>query len=420
MPNTAKGGGISRKIFNSDDRKKIREILQEIDIPKSMGLIVRTAGANKTKNEINKDLSQTITTWDEIKNKAVNSIAPALIYEEGDIIKRALRDIYDNETTSIIIEGNEGYQKAKNFMKNLIPKNTKFIKKYRGNIPLFHKVGIEKNLNKIFEPTIELPSGGYMVINPTEALISIDINSGKSTKEKNIERTALTTNLEAADEISRQIKIRDLSGLIVIDFIDMINFYNRRMVEKRLKEKLKHDRAKIQFSRISNFGLLEMSRQTLGSSSVKWNLILSLESFSLKIIKIVEELAFSNKVKIINVAISEKVKNYIEDSLEKELTYFKNKYKFVINFVANNNLIIPEYSIELLNKNKKLVKKIEYIEKIEKQIPEKKIFKPNFRYSKNNKNRYNKNKNFHKKKHYNYGKKVNKNNFSTRKPISQV
>jgi len=227
MPNTPKGGGISRKIINYDDRKKIRSILQEIDIPETMGLIVRTAGLNKTKNELNKDILNTIKTWEEIKTKTIKSIAPSLVYEEGDIIKRAIRDIYDNETNNIIVDGNEGYQKTKNFMKLLMPENVKKIKKYRGKIPLFHDAEIEKSLNRIFEPTVKLTSGGYIVINPTEALVAIDINSGQSIKEINIEKTALKTNLEAAEEIARQIKIRDLSGLIVIDFIDMNIFYNR-------------------------------------------------------------------------------------------------------------------------------------------------------------------------------------------------
>ena len=363
MPNTPKGGGISRKIFNSEDRKKIRNILQEIEIPQTMGLIVRTAGCNKTKNEINNDLKNILIVWEEIKNKAINSIAPSLVYEEGDIIKRSIRDIYDNETKNVIVEGNEGYQKAKNFMKFLMPLNIKYVKKYRGAIPLFHSVGIEKKLNMIFEPVIKLPSGGYIVINPTEALISIDINSGKSTKEINIERTALTTNLEAADEISRQIKIRDLAGLLIIDFIDMANYHNRRIVERRLKEKLKEDRARIQFDRISHFGLLQMSRQRLRESAVKWNMVLSAESFAFKILKMIEELAFSNKVKIINTSIPEKVKKIIEKNYNEEISYFKKKYKFTINFKSNNNLIIPEYAIELLNKNKKIVKKIEYLEK---------------------------------------------------------
>jgi len=366
MPNTAKGGGISRKIVNPDERKKIRTMLKEIIVPKTMGLIVRTAGLNKTKNELDKDVQNTIKTWEEIKTKTVKSLAPSLVYEEGDIIKRALRDIYDNETNNVIVDGNEGYQKTKNFMKILMPENVKKIKKYRGKIPLFHDAGIEKSLNRIFEPTVKLESGGYIVINPTEALVSIDINSGQSIKESNIEKTALKTNLEAAEEISRQIKIRDLSGLIVIDFIDMFSFHNRRSVERKLREKLKDDRARMQFGRISNFGLLEMTRQRLRESSVKWTMQLSLDSFALKIIKKGEELAFSNKVKILNISVPLKVKLYIQENLAKELTHFNNKYKLELNIVADNNLIIPEYKIELLNKNKKIISKIENIEKIEK------------------------------------------------------
>ena len=233
MPNTPKGGGISRKIFNSSDRQKIRNILNEIEIPKSMGVIVRTAGANKTKNEIDKDFQNTLKTWEQIRDKALNSNAPSLVYEEGDIIKRTLRDTYDNDTKNIYIDGNDAYQKAKKFMKELMPKNVKNVKKYRGKIPLFHDANIEKDLNNIFEPTVKLKSGGYIVINPTEALVSIDINSGQSTKQTNIEKTALNTNLEAAEEISRQIKLRDLSGLIVIDFIDMMNFIIGEPLKKK-------------------------------------------------------------------------------------------------------------------------------------------------------------------------------------------
>ena len=270
MPNTPKGGGISRKIFNSSDRQKIKNILNEIGIPKGMGVIVRTAGANKTKNELEKDFQNTVKTWEEIRDRALTSNAPSLVYEEGDIIKRTLRDTYDNETKNVYIDGNEAYQKAKKFMKELMPKNVKNIKKYRGKIPLFHDANIEKELNNIFEPTVKLKSGGYLVINPTEALVAIDINSGQSTKQINIEKTALNTNLEAAEEIARQIKLRDLSGLIVIDFIDMINFYNRRTVEKKMRESIKKDRARIQVGKISNFGLLEMTRQRLREGSVRW------------------------------------------------------------------------------------------------------------------------------------------------------
>ena len=366
MPNTAKGGGISRKIFNSNDRQKIREILNKIDIPKSMGVIVRTAGANKTKNEIEKDFQNTLKTWDEIKDKAVVSNAPSLIYEEGDIIKRALRDIYDNETKYIYVDGNEGYQKTKKFMKELMPKNVKFVKKYRGKIPLFHDASIERELNNIFEPTVKLKSGGYLVINPTEALVAIDINSGQSTKQMNIEKTALNTNLEAAEEICRQIKLRDLSGLIVIDFIDMLNFYNKRTVEKKMRECVRKDRARIQIGKISNFGLLEMTRQRLREGSIKWETNLSLESFSQKIVKKIEMLAFNNKIKIVKAYIPDKVKLFIETNLSKELSHFQKKYSYKIDFVENGQLIIPEYRIELLNKSKKVINKIENINEIKK------------------------------------------------------
>ena len=395
MPNTPKGGGISRKIIYPDDRKKIRKILQEIDIPSTMGLIVRTAGLNKTKNELSNDVANIIKTWEEIKKKTVMSIAPSLVYEEGDLIKRAIRDIYDNDTNNIIVEGNEGYQKTKNFMKLLMPENLKKVKKYRGKIPLFHDAQIEKSLNRIFEPTIKLESGGYIVINPTEALVSIDVNSGQSIKEDNIEKTALKTNLEAAEEISRQIKIRDLSGLIVIDFIDMFSFFNKRTVEKKLREKLKDDRARMQFGRIGNFGLLEMTRQRLRESSVKWNMVLSIDSFSLKIIKKGEELAFSNKAKIVDINLPSKVKTYINENLSKEINHFKKRYKLELNIISDENLAIPEYKITLSNKNKKIIKKVENIEKIEK-IEKASLYKDRnrgyFMHNKNSKNFRSKNK----------------------------
>ena len=370
MPNTAKGGGISRKIFNSNDRTKIRNILNEIEIPKIMGVIVRTAGANKTKNEIEKDFQNTTKTWDQIKNKALDSNAPSLIYEEGDIIKRALRDIYDNDTSNIYVDGNEGYQKAKSFIKELIPKSAKFLQKHKGKIPLFHEVGIEKELNNIFDPVVKLKSGGYLVINPTEALVAIDINSGQSTKASNIEKTALNTNLEAAEEIAKQIKIRDLSGLIVIDFIDMMNFFNRKLVEKKMREVIRKDRARIQVGKISTFGLLEMTRQRLREGSIKWETNLSLESFALKIVKKSEMLSFADKVKIVNVKIPEKVKIYIDKILKKEIKYFEDKFRIKIIFFADPQLIIPEYSISLLDKKKITINKNENINIIEGLKPE--------------------------------------------------
>ena len=364
MPNTPKGGGISRKIYNSSDRQKIRNILNDIEIPKSMGVIVRTAGANKTKNEIEKDFKNTQKTWEEIKEKALNSNAPSLVYEEGDIIKRTLRDTYDNNTKNVYVEGNEAYQKAKKFMKELTPKNVKNIKKYRGKIPLFHDANIEKELNNIYEPTVKLKSGGYLVINPTEALVSIDINSGQSTKQTNIEKTALNTNLEAAEEIAHQIKLRDLSGLIVIDFIDMMNFYNRRIVERKMRESIRKDRARIQTGKISNFGLLEMTRQRLRSGSIKWETQLSLSSFSQKILKKIQHLAFTDKVKTVSAYVPEKVKIFIEKNLIDELKYFQKKYSFEIRIQSDDKFIIPEYKIDLLNKSKKLINSVENISAI--------------------------------------------------------
>ncbi len=325
MPNTPKGGGISRKIFNPAERKKIRTILNEIVIPKEMGLIVRTAGSNKTKNEINHDLETLKSTWNQIKDIALNSIAPSLIHQESEIIKRTLRDIYDENTKNIIVEGNEGYKKAQTFMKMLMPSSVKKVKKYRGKIPLFINENIEQKLNQIFDSEIKLNSGGYLVINPTEALVSIDINSGSSIKQKNIESTALDTNLEAAEEIARQIKIRDLSGLIIIDFIDMLSYGNRRLVERKLKEKCRQDRARIQIGRISNFGLLEMSRQRLRESAVKWKVSLTDESFAQKILKIVEIKAVTNKAKFVELKVCEKITEFLKENFIENLSYFEKK-----------------------------------------------------------------------------------------------
>ena len=368
MPNTPKGGGISRKIFNPAERKKIRNILNQIEIPKEMGIIVRTAGSNKTKNEIDNDLKNLTTVWSSIKENAMNSIAPSLIHQESDIIKRALRDMYDEETQNVIIEGNEGYQKAKNYMKLIMPKNLKKIKKYRNKISLFFNEKIESKLFEIFETQVKLKSGGYLIINPTEALVSIDINSGKSIRQKNVESTALDTNLEAAEEIARQIKLRDLSGLIIIDFIDMLNYGNRRQVERRLKDKCRSDRARIQIGRISNFGLLEMSRQRLRESNVKWDIRLSNETFALKIIKLVELKSIENKSKIIKISVNEKICQFIKENYVDDINYFKKKNKVEINVISNNSLDCSDYTIEFLSKTNKLIKKIEKISVLKKIV----------------------------------------------------
>ena len=396
MPNTPKGGGISRKIFNSGDRKKIRTILNEISIPKEMGLIVRTAGSNKTKRDIEYDLSSLIETWDKIKENAMNSMAPALIHQESDIIKRTLRDIYDDDTKNIIIEGNTGYQKAKNFMKLLMPNNLKKIKKYRDKQPLFIKEKIEEKLNEIYDTTVKLNSGGYLVINPTEALVSIDINSGKSIRQKNVESTALDTNLEAAEEIARQIKIRDLSGLIIIDFIDMMNFSNRRHVERRLKERCRKDRARVQIGRISSFGLLEMSRQRLRESSVQWNISLTNSSFAQKIIKLIEVNAIVKKAKIIKVQIPEKINTFLKENFNNDIKYLEKKNKIKINFDDDKSLLVPEYLIEFQNKSKKVLDKMENkieIKKYHKENNDLKLNKKNFKATNNNKKKFYKRKN---------------------------
>ena len=397
MPNTSKGGGISRKIFNPSDRKKIRSILNQIEIPTEMGIIVRTAGSNKTKNEINHDLQNLLKIWNSIKETAINSMAPALVHHESEIIKRTLRDMCDEDTKNIIVEGNEGYQKAKNFMKLLMPKYAKRVKKYRDKIPLFVKENIENKLNEIFETKVKLASGGYLVINPTEALVSIDINSGKSIKQKNIESTAFNTNLEATEEISRQIKIRDLSGLIIIDFIDMHNFGNRRLIERKLKEKCRSDRARIQIGRISSFGLLEMSRQRLRESAVKWNITLTSESFALKLLKTVELKSITNKSKIVKIKICDKISNFIKENFVEDIKYFEKKNKIKIEITVDNSLMVTDYIIEFQNKSKKIIEKIESLTTLQKI----EISKDNIKNIKiiNKNNKYKKKK-FHKKKYY--------------------
>ena len=366
MPNTPKGGGISRKIFNPAERKKIRFILNEIEIPKEMGIIVRTAGSNKTKNEIDNDLKNLIKGWDVIKEKAMNSMAPSIVHKESDVIKRAIRDMYDDDTQNIVIEGTDAYQRTKNYMKILMPNHTKKIKKYRDKIPLFVKEKIEPKLYEIFETEVKLSSGGYLVINPTEALVSIDVNSGKSIKQRNVESTALDTNLEAAEEIGRQIKLRDLSGLIIIDFIDMMNYGNRRQVERKLKDKCRLDRARIQIGRISNFGLLEMSRQRLRESNVKWKINLSNESFALKILKFVELKSIQNKSKVIKIFLNEKITNFIEENYLNDINYFKKKNKVSINLENDKSLSFSDYKIEFLSKTNKIIESVEEISVLKK------------------------------------------------------
>lgn len=356
MPNTAKGGGISRKIYSSSDRKKMKEIINGLELPKTMGLIVRTAGANKTKNEIKDDLTNLLSTWEEIRMKTLKSIAPSTIYEEEDLIARAIRDFYSKDIDRIIVDGDKAFEAAKKYAKKISSAHSKNVVKYKGKIPIFHHYNIEKYLNSIFEPRIELKSGGYIIISPTEALVSIDINSGRSTRERNVEKTALTNNLEAAEEIARQVKLRDLAGLIVIDFIDMENYSNKRLVERKLRESLKNDKARIQFGRISNFGLLEMTRQRLRESSIKWEIQLSVDSFALKVLKLLEERAFNDsKIRIINVSLSKKIIDILNNNYSTELKFFKDKYKFKINLVQNSDFLSQEFLFSFFDSKKKLI-----------------------------------------------------------------
>ena len=263
MPNTSNGGGISRKISNGADRKRLKAIMSDLNLPSTMGCIVRTAGLSRTKTEIKRDFDYLARLWDEIRERTLSSSAPALIYGDSDLIKRAIRDIYNRDIEEVIVEGEEGYRAARSFMKLLMPSHVRRVKNYSDTVPLFQRFGVEDQLAGMYQPLVQLKSGGYLVINPTEALVSIDINSGRSTREHNIEQTAYATNIEAANEIARQLRLRDMAGLVVIDFIDMESNGHIRKVEKAMKEALKNDRARIQVGRISSFGLMEMSRQRL-------------------------------------------------------------------------------------------------------------------------------------------------------------
>ena len=266
MPNTARGGGISRKITNAQDRKRLKEVVQDLEVPQGMGVILRTAGESRTKAEIKRDYEYLMRLWENVRSLTLQSTAPALVYEEGSLIKRSVRDLYNKDIDEILVSGDDGYREAKDFMRMLMPSHAKVVQPYRDTTPIFVRSGIEAQLDRMLQPQVTLKSGGYIIINQTEALVAIDVNSGRSTKEHSIEETALHTNLEAAEEVARQLRLRDLAGLIVIDFIDMEENRNNRAVEKRLKDHLKNDRARIQVGRISHFGLMEMSRQRIRAS----------------------------------------------------------------------------------------------------------------------------------------------------------
>ena len=266
MPNTARGGGISRKITSAEDRKRLREIADDLEVPEGMGVILRTAGANRSKIEVKRDFEYLLRQWELVRDLTLKSTAPTLVYEEGSLVKRSIRDLYGKDIDEIIVAGEGGYNDAKEFMRMLMPSHAKNVKLYRDSQPIFTRYGIESQLDAMFSPMVQLKSGGYIVLNQTEALVSIDVNSGRSTREHHIEDTALKTNVEAAEEIARQLRLRDLAGLIVIDFIDMDEKRNNRTVERRLKDALRNDRARIQVGRISHFGLMEMSRQRIRTS----------------------------------------------------------------------------------------------------------------------------------------------------------
>ena len=344
MPNSTKTKGISRKISTSDDRNKLKQIIDELNVPLEMGLIIRTAGLNKTKNEIKKDYSTLNKLWVEIVTETKKAIAPALIHEEGNLLRRVLRDVYTKEMKDILVEGKESYKETKKYMSQLLPSCAKFVKQYKNKEPIFSKYKVENEIIKMFNPEVKLRSGGYLVINPTEALVAIDVNSGGATKERNIEKTALKTNLEAAVEIAKQIKIRDLSGLIVIDFIDMYEMRNNRQIEKKIKELVRNDRARTQVSRISQFGLLEMSRQRLRQSFIEWRTELSQHSSSLKLLYLVKEKINNKKLKTLSLNINPFMRKYMADNFEAEIKKIEDDSKVKITFIDNITINNSEIS----------------------------------------------------------------------------
>ncbi len=349
MPNTGRGGGISRKITNAADRKRLKEIAQELEVPEGMGIILRTAGASRTKPEIKRDYEYLMRLWESVRELTLNSAAPALVYEEGSLIKRAIRDLYNKEIDDILVSGEEGYREAKDFMRMLMPSHAKIVQPYREPQPLFAKHGVEAQLDAMFSNVVTLKSGGYLVINPTEALVSIDVNSGRSTREHNIEDTALRTNLEAAEEVARQLRLRDLAGLVVIDFIDMEEKRNNRAVEKKLNECLKNDRARIQVGRISPFGLLEMSRQrirtgVLESSSVPCphcagtGVVRSTPSVALHVLRSIEETLIKNAGYNLIVRTRMEAAFYILNQKRIHLRELENRFGVMISVVADDTL----------------------------------------------------------------------------------
>src|SRR5947209_8793629 len=360
MPNTGRGGGVSRKITSLSDRRRLKEILEELEIPEGMGVIVRTAGSERSKAEIKRDYEYLLRLWNEIRDLTLKSTAPALIYEEGNLIKRAIRDLYSRDIDEVQVEGEEGYRTAKAFMRTLMPSHAKRVQPYRDpQVGLFHRFQVESQIDAIHSPVAQLRSGGYVVINQTEALVAIDVNSGRSTRERNIEETALRTNLEAADEIGRQLRLRDLAGLIVIDFIDMEEHRNQGAVERRLKDAMKHDRARIQVGRISPFGLLELSRQRLRPSLVEASTqpcphcngtgtIRSTESTALHVLRAIEEEGIRRRSAEICIYVPTPVALYILNQKREALAQIEMRYGFRVTVTNDDTLIPPAFRLERL------------------------------------------------------------------------
>ncbi len=357
MPNTARGGGISRKITNAADRKKLKEIANELDVPQGAGLIVRTAGAKRTKTEIKRDYEYLQRMWEQIRELTLKSIAPAKIYEEGDLIKRSIRDLYSREIDEVLVEGERGYCIAKDFMKMIMPSHAKNVKNYHDALPLFARYQVESYLSSMFNPTVQLKSGGYIVIGVTEALVAIDVNSGRATKEGSIEETALKTNLEAAEEVARQLRLRDLAGLIVIDFIDMDERKNNAAVEKRMKDKLKTDRARIQVGRISGFGLMEMSRQRLRPGMIEattqpcpachgTGLIRSDDNLALSILRQIEEEGTRRRSREVLVKCPVTIANYLMNQKREHVAQIEARYGLSVRIEGDAHLVSPDFSLE--------------------------------------------------------------------------
>ncbi|WP_297104885.1 Rne/Rng family ribonuclease [uncultured Devosia sp.] len=357
MPNTARGGGISRKITNAADRKRLKEITADLEVPQGMGVILRTAGASRTKAEVKRDFEYLMRLWESVRTLTLQSSAPCLVYEEGSLIKRTIRDLYNKDIDEVLVAGDNAYREAKDFMKMIMPSHAKNVKPYGEEQPLFSKYGVENQLDQMFSPTVTLPSGGYIVINPTEALVSIDVNSGRSTKEHNIEDTALQTNLEAAEEVARQLRLRDLAGLIVIDFIDMMENRSNRAVERKLKECLKDDRARIQVGRISHFGLMEMSRQRIRFGVVESSthkcpvcegtgLVRSTESLALMIMRHIEDHVLRKQGQSINVRVPVEVALYILNYKRDTLSQLEARNSLSITITADSKLTGHQFAIE--------------------------------------------------------------------------